>query len=158
MIGGVRAAVAVVEGKAFELKDGRSTEILTGSVRSWRRVEFASEFVCGNRGSWALTMMLPDGDYVGGVRDDGGRPVPTTIRIRSGRMHDASGTSVKLSELESIRPDVKDIRIAQLRTALEDLIEAGNSLALAIDGKGFMSVQDAEEWNAAKANAMEVLG
>lgn len=156
-IGGVRAAVAVLDGKAFELRDGRSTEILTSSVQMWRRVEFASELICGNRGSLALKLMAADGDYVGTVRDDGGRPVPTTIRIRSGRIHDASGASVHLSEVDTISPDVKDLHIARLRTALEDLIQAGNLLLLGPVHKGFLSAQDANEWLAAKAKAKEVL-
>ena len=64
---------------------------------------------------------MPDGEYLAGVRNDGGHAVETTVRITGGRIFDASGTRVLKSEIGWFKPDRKDLEMAKLGSEIARL-------------------------------------
>lgn len=151
--GSFLSVVAVRAGAIFELKHGRSHRLFTSAVS---RFEVLSDLSAHGQ-TWCAPALPPDGDYVAGVRNEGGHPIPTIVQIREGRIHDQSGVAIRLSEISGFTPDEKDLQIAQLRTALEEALQAADLMVLGLEGKGFMSVADVDGWRSAKSRALEVL-
>lgn len=63
----------------------------------------------------------PDGEYLAGVLDEHGHAVATRVRVGGGRILDASGARVRISEISWLNPDQKDREIAKLRSEIDRL-------------------------------------